>query len=44
MVLSGDIEGAMIQTEALAPGTLEGPSMLLFHMHLQRFLELVRTS
>ena len=41
-VLAGDIDGAMAQTEALAPGTLEASPGLLFRMHLQKFLELVR--
>lgn len=43
MVLAGDIDGAMTKTEALAPGTLEASPSLLFQLHLQRFLELVRT-
>ena len=42
-VLAGDIDGAMAQTEALAPGTLEGHPSLLFRLHCQTFLELVRT-
>ena len=41
-VLAGDIDGAMAQTESLAPGTLESTPGLLFKMHLQKFLELVR--
>ncbi len=42
-VLAGDIDGAMAQTEALAPGTLEAHPSLLFRLHCQTFLELVRT-
>ena len=41
-VLAGDIDGAMAQTEALAPGTLEAHPSLLFRLHCQTFLELVR--
>ncbi len=42
-VLAGDIDGAMAQTEALAPGTLTAHPSLLFRLHCQTFLELVRT-
>lgn len=42
-VLAGDIDGAMAQTEALAPGTLEAHPSLLFRLHCQTFLELVRS-
>lgn len=42
MVTSGNIDGAISATEQLAPGTLNKSPSILFRLHVQVFLEMVR--
>lgn len=42
MVTGGNIDGAISATEQLAPGTLNKSPSILFRLHVQVFLEMVR--
>ena len=41
-VLSGNIDEALSQTDAIAPGTLEKHPRILFKLRCQKFMQMVR--